>query len=282
MSSINFTELNVQAARNFRNLFSTANVYLFLGKSTEWETENSPTTPRNCDDCKLSAKNNILYLQKLSFDDTCLSIPYKLWQSGQVYVKYTSSTADLYEQDFYVITASNNVYKCIDNNDGALSTQPPTGTSANTVITSDGYQWKFMYNLSQQVFDKFFNTQFIPVPTGSQKTSQQTVVENSASYMSGTPQGGHGKDASSELFAKNVTIFSNVDLTALEDGFEHRQYGLILNPTLTNGTLLTDNSYVVEDIAYDTQSGKILTVSNHIVVEKTDGSAEKFQMTVKF
>lgn len=282
MSGINFTELNVQAARNFRNLFSNSNVYLFLGKSTEWENESVPYTPRNCDDCKIAAKSNILYLQKIVLDDTCLSIPYKLWQSGQTYEKYLSSTANLYKQNFYVITNSNNVYKCIDNNNGSASTQPPTGTSPNIVITSDGYQWKFMFNLSQQISDKFLNTQYIPVPTGTQKTPQQTVVENSAVYASGTPEGGHGKDASSELFSKNVTIYANIDLTSFDDGFEHRQYGLILNPTLLNGTLLTDNSYEIADISFDTQSGKVLTVTNHVVIEKTDGSNEKIQMIVKF
>jgi len=51
----------------------------------------------------------------------------------------------------YVMTSARNVYKCLSNNNSALSTVEPTGdyTSSNgNIATSDGYIWKYMYNIT--------------------------------------------------------------------------------------------------------------------------------------
>jgi hypothetical protein len=69
----------------------------------------------------------------------------------------------LEESVFYVMTEDFNVYKCLDNNNGALSTIKPLGSSVTPITTSDGYVWKFMYNVPINLRNKFLSDDQIPV-----------------------------------------------------------------------------------------------------------------------
>ena len=64
---------------------------------------------------------------------------------------------------FYVLTDNFNVYKCLDNNNGAPSTVQPAGTQITPIITADGYVWKFMYNVPINLRNKFLSDDQIPV-----------------------------------------------------------------------------------------------------------------------
>ena len=64
---------------------------------------------------------------------------------------------------FYVVTDEYNVYKCLDNNNGALSKIKPSGTQLAPIKTTDGYIWKFMYNIPINLRNKFYTDEYIPV-----------------------------------------------------------------------------------------------------------------------
>lgn len=64
---------------------------------------------------------------------------------------------------FYVVTDEYNVYKCLDNNNNARSSVKPTGTQLDPIKTSDGYIWKFMYNIPINLRNKFYTDEYIPV-----------------------------------------------------------------------------------------------------------------------
>lgn len=66
----------------------------------------------------------------------------------------------------YVMTSERNVYKCLSNNNSVLSTVEPRGdyTSSNgNIATSDGYIWKYMFNVKPS--NRFLTDDWIPVPT---------------------------------------------------------------------------------------------------------------------
>ena len=69
----------------------------------------------------------------------------------------------LEDADFYVVTDEYNVYKCLDNNNGALSKTKPTGTQLDPIKTPEGYIWKFMYNIPINLRNKFYTDEYIPV-----------------------------------------------------------------------------------------------------------------------
>ena len=69
------------------------------------------------------------------------------------------------EAQFYVMTDEYNVYKCLDNNNGAKSTAKPIGTQVLPISLSDGYIWKYMFNVPIALRTKFLNDQYFPVVT---------------------------------------------------------------------------------------------------------------------
>ena len=74
-----------------------------------------------------------------------------------------SGTQKLEDSNFYVVTDEYNVYKCLDNNNNALSKNKPTGTQLEPIKTLDGYIWKFMYNIPINLRNKFYTDEYIPV-----------------------------------------------------------------------------------------------------------------------
>lgn len=87
------------------------------------------------------------------------------WTTSTVYVQYEDNV-DLACEDFYVMTEDYNIYKCLNNNNGAPSTVKPTSTDAAASATSalsDGYIWKFMYQVPVLDRIKFLNADYIPV-----------------------------------------------------------------------------------------------------------------------
>jgi hypothetical protein len=79
-------------------------------------------------------------------------------------LNYSYSGSDKLEDSlFYVVTDDFNVYKCLDNNNNSVSTVKPSGSSIESIITSDGYRWKFMYNIPLNLRNKFLTDDYIPV-----------------------------------------------------------------------------------------------------------------------
>lgn len=74
-----------------------------------------------------------------------------------------SGKQKLEECNFYVLTEDFNVYKCLDNNNNALSTAKPLGTSTSPITSADGYVWKFMYTVPINLRSKFLSEEQMPV-----------------------------------------------------------------------------------------------------------------------
>ena len=96
--------------------------------------------------------------------DVSLMVSRYNWTSGVVYDQYEDDI-DLTDKQYYVLLNSDNeyrVYMCLSNNGGEPSTSAPEGTSTQEVRTSDGYIWKFMYAMTEQM-EKFLTDSFMPI-----------------------------------------------------------------------------------------------------------------------
>ena len=76
-----------------------------------------------------------------------------------------SGAQKLEDSRFYVITDEFNVYKCLDNNNNAVSEYKPLGTTVDPVTFPDGYMWKFLYNIPIALRTKFLTDEYVPVVT---------------------------------------------------------------------------------------------------------------------
>lgn len=279
---VNYKSLSVQNAKNFIDLVDNGNVYLFFGKTSNWTNELDPDQPVATVANEITARTNATYLKKLTVDDVMHCIPYVEWESGEVYDEYSASNASLYSSSFYVTNSSGNTYKCLDNNGGAQSTTPPSGTATSSFITADGYQWKFMFNVASNLALAFANSQYIIVPHGTYRTAQHLAVVDTATYAAGSPPRGHGFDAQVELGANRIMISKELDYS--DSGFpaiEHRQFGIWISPEDDSGTeITTDEIFTASN--FNEYSGRVLTVSNHEVFDSLLDSSEIVQIVISF
>jgi len=97
---------------------------------------------------------------------------------------YRDTDTDVYEKEWYAMTDENNVYICLYNNKGGVSTVKPTGFSTLPFTTSDGYIWKYMFTVSLADANKFLTTTYIPVRNVTSGTTieseRQLAVQNAS------------------------------------------------------------------------------------------------------
>jgi hypothetical protein len=145
--------------------------YVFVGRHTSYANGDAivPSPINSIQEIDVDSFRNMIFGKRVSADDAKIMISRYDWISNTVYTKYDSNV-DLSNTAFYVLTdaaAQYHVFKVLDNNGGAPSTQRPefadTAADDEYYSTSDGYVWKYMYSISKNDFDKFSTADFIPV-----------------------------------------------------------------------------------------------------------------------
>ena len=182
------------ATQFYESFTEAANIntryYMFLARSNAWSDDSSPPTPTDTiQNTDFNIWRNMLAAKRVNSSDIRFAIPRYTWTTGTVYTEYSHRSTALYGSSFYVVTSSYNVYKCMDNNGGVVSTVEPTSTASGIVKIADGYQWKFMYNINTSDVLKFVTTGYIPVKTltaddsSSQWTVQQASVNGAVEFV---------------------------------------------------------------------------------------------------
>jgi hypothetical protein len=200
MPAIITNKFRINNAEQFSESFSEASpevYYLGIGRPQAFatqtrgdlRTENQGTdsaaiTPADSVIEEFNTFDDLLAVKRITTSDTSFAIPRRNWTVNTVYDYYrhdygnritgttTTQTANsgattLFDATFYVLTTARNVYKCLDNNNNALSTSEPTGTSTSILTTADGYKWKYMYTLTATQQTNFLSTDFMAVTTNS-------------------------------------------------------------------------------------------------------------------
>lgn len=183
MTSVTTKKLQIIAAKDFKEAFSsntdTTVGYVFIGNNIAYADEGSPPDIEDNVKTEKSFWDNMIAAKKVSGGDVELVIPRVLWTANTKYRQYddtisfnallsANTTQNL--KGMYVMTSERNVYKCVSNaisSNGVTSnsTVMPTGdfaTSNGNIATSDGYIWKYMYNVKSS--NRFLTNDWIPVP----------------------------------------------------------------------------------------------------------------------
>lgn len=344
MSAIITPNIRAATAMSFVEGFYEGNddniCFMFAGRPNAWDNDSSPDYPLSTIAYESDTKNHIIAIKRIYSRDAinaremALCIRRYNWEEGKVYTQYDNSVdlSNPYEwihpgQPFYAVNSANNLYKCISNNKGAVTTSDsePTDTTEIIFTTADGYQWKFMCNLDVDFADKFLSTHWYPIPhLYDDKTTEHLNVEdlsvggtidriditNAGDGYSSVPevdiQGdgygavatavinnnvledivivypgtdytwakitivgvgfdaeatavisphlGHGRDATSEMFASFVMVSTSFSTEFSQSNISYRNIGLLTNPLLYD-TLLDASGTVY-------QYSKVLGVTN--------------------
>lgn len=153
-----------------------------------------------------------LFIKNIAPTDISFLIPKYTWENGRVYQPYRDYDnlfEDGFEKIFYVYNENNRgVYKCLDNNYGATSSQEPTETvSFDPKTLSDGYTWKLMYVLTE-------DQEFLFTVNGIDKFSGNLMPVNNTNSYNYDNLGNIEFVEINETFKNNITyddkcVFSN-------------------------------------------------------------------------
>ena len=202
MSAIINNSFRKYQADNFISSFITNNIYVAIGKNDPWngaslgeysQTSPSDTAVPTPDDTSVSPGihwNDLLALKKIPSSSVSHVIARYDWESGTVYREYSHTRNDIIdnnnsatstlEKPFYVFTEDYRVYKCISNGNGAQSVIKPTGSGTGIIPTSDGYRWKYMFEVLQADVLKYVTTDWLPVKSPASNNTTQKTVEDAA------------------------------------------------------------------------------------------------------
>lgn len=157
--------------KNFNDLFPSTGYYVFGSSLTDENVSTDSISSR-----KVFLEKTI-FGKKLESSDVHPGIRRVVWEANKVYSQY-DDTVDLTALDYYVVSEPDNelenhsVFKCISNNYGAVSTEKPVFVedlaSQNYILrTSDGYIWKYMYSVTNDVVQTHATPTLFPVITDS-------------------------------------------------------------------------------------------------------------------
>lgn len=171
MNAIVTNNMRELALDSIKKLFIT-NSYVFLSRNQAWPNDLIPPDSSLKEQDKIDAWSQMFFLKRVFLTDVAFMIKKNSWINGTTYDQYTPAV-DLTQKNFYVLTSDRRIYKCLNNNKNSPSTVMPSLTITTPFETSDGYKWKFMFEIAQNVLDKFSTTSLIPMQANS-------TIENSA------------------------------------------------------------------------------------------------------
>lgn len=135
--------------------------YVFVGGQSEYPTSNV-TAESDSVKTTYNTWNELMFGKKANF--IRMTDKY-VWTSNTVYTQY-DDTVDLSDENFFVVTSTRDVFKCIYNNNGAASTTEPTKLASKIgvpVKESDGYEWLYLYTINKPDYTRFVTANYIPV-----------------------------------------------------------------------------------------------------------------------
>ena len=227
MPAIITSKFRVHNSEQFQEAFSEASgntFYLGIGRPQEFTTSTRgdgrtnnegtdllPVTPPDNVNTQNFTYDDLLAVKKITSTNVGFVIPRRNWTTGIVYDYYrhdigeyttgttTASTTNsgatnLYDANFYVLSSTRNVYKCLDNNNNAASTVEPSGTSTTIQLTADGYKWKYMYTLTASMQADFLSVDFMAVAIDS--TVSSAAVDGAINVIKIKTPGSAGTDGS--------------------------------------------------------------------------------------
>ena len=168
----------------------TEAIYCFLSQVLPWTDDNNPDVPLQTQKYLKNVYKSMFVAKKITTNNITPVAQRIDWSANTNYSYYRddvdmfarSNTTGLLVKNFYVKNRYDQVFKCLANNNGGLSNTEPffqPGTyNTNQVFTSgpDNYKWKYIYTIDIGTKTKFMDSDWIPVPVGTQTPNGTTTA----------------------------------------------------------------------------------------------------------
>lgn len=265
---------------------NTSHYYAFAANPIEYTGNSVPNVANNDYDTLFTNNWRLLFGKKLTTADVALIVENKQWTNNTVYSMYDNLSETLHSNNnFYVISPPSivggfyNVYKCIDNSNGAPSTIDPstfgTPTQPSTFQTSDGYRWRYIYSISSKNYEKFASSGYAPVFTNA--TISSTALNYAGVEFVKIVNGGIGYSTYHNGFIKGVVNNSLIQIeneASENNGFYNRNAIYIYN---------VDSTSQIADITnyVSNTTGNFVTVSPTVDTSKVTASISQYKISPK-
>lgn len=171
-------KFNVHNAKQF--VASNNELFVYVAKHTPYALgDDQLTDPSDSvDQTVLDVYNNMIFAKRVANTDMVHMIPKYMWTANTVYDMYTHLDGELASKEFYVVTndvSEYNVFKCLFNAGNTASLVAPSRVGSNAdlqpIITGDDYVWKYMFTITQNDYNKFATTSYVPVTANTEVIS---------------------------------------------------------------------------------------------------------------
>ena len=206
MSAIITDQLRILNAKSFVSVAkSTENsFYAFVGLpnatdyDSDWDT--TPPAPKDSFNQENDYWDTMIALKRINSGDVKQVVKKNVWTSGTTYDMYRhdisrtntskpSGATSLYAANYFVVNEDYRVYICLQNGtnpenpDGRPSLDQPTFTDLEPRAagsSGDGYLWKYLYTIKPSDIVKFDSTNFIPVPSDWETSTDNAAIRDNA------------------------------------------------------------------------------------------------------
>lgn len=253
------------------------NIYIAIGKESEWENDNLPPNPVDSLQDEENFRQNIIGIKRIQANFCSLMIPKVEWKAGVTF-KPLDKTIPLAKRatNWYCLTSRNKVYECIQAGVGETQIGSEPDYMDEEVSTPDGYKWKYLYSISTNMINSgLLLNEWIPVsyntdgvyPGGSLTQDQNSYGDVNANFRLGA--------------------FRMMAVATLEDegdsipyGISFRQVGLLWNPKDSDGSLIAGDSYSKNN--FDINSGQLLYLENKRPIIREPEQSETLKVIIAF
>lgn len=251
MSKVITKFFNKKIAEAVQKEFSSNVYYFALSGHSEWADELNPDTAYNTTDAINGFHREMILGKRIKTADVSQLVKRHFWTSNTIYAQYDDIDTTLYDKEFFIVNGSEQVYKCLFNNNDAPSTVEPSTVSTNKFSTADGYIWKYMYTISTSNNTKFSTGTYIPVDVNTSVTAAASngsidivLISTQGSNYRGYTTGSIAQILSNTLFR----VESTNDLSS--ENFFYNSSAFYITDGTGEGQLTTVSSYTVNSSGY--------------------------------
>lgn len=197
----------------------------------------------------------MIFGKKLSISNFAPLIENNLWSNGYVYKMYDDNDEDLYANNkFYVISSPDydggtyNIYKCMDNANGAPSTTKPALVQVTSFETDDGYVWRYITSIPYRLYRMFATNDYAPVYANTLTVfyaNQYSGIEKVVIANSGS---GYVAYHDGIILSANSTVLQVGNSASNSSGIYTNSAIYIYNTTATTSQLFEISDYVSNSV----------------------------------
>ena len=145
--------------------------YIGIGKADEYNETDTLVDPVRTLREEREARNNLQSVKKVA--DVSFVVPRYNWTSGTTYTAFNDNAVGIPSNTYYVITEDNQIYICLQQGKNALGQSIPSTVKPSYAVagvnndqafeTSDGYRWKYLYQVSAARANAFLSANYMPI-----------------------------------------------------------------------------------------------------------------------